>query len=184
MPVLSGRINSIPFSTTSNFCFPKIPMKYSKNGQNFATSESTSNVLFGTCWTPWWSRSRYTFFWMTRYLYKWVCLSVRPSVGPSVTHELNFWNMRFPGWIWTKKHQEDKTIPLERPFRYKYACRSPECIWCLNSLRLIFKNIYKHNYNHHKNSTTATTATTATAATTATTATATIATTTITSAWI
>ena len=118
------------------------------------------------------------------YLYKRVCLSVRPSVGPSVTHELNFWNMRFPGWIWTKKHQEDKTIPLERPFRYKYACRSPECIWCLNSLRLIFKNIYKHNYNHHKNSTTATTATTATAATTATTATATIATTTITSAWI
>ena len=54
--------------------FPKIPMKYSKNGQKFTMSENTSNVLFGTCWTPCkkphvstWSRSRYTFFWMTRY---------------------------------------------------------------------------------------------------------------------
>ena len=74
MPVLSGRINSIPFSTTSNFCFPKIPMKYSKNGQNFAMSKNTSDMLFKTCWTPCkkphfstWSRSSYTFFWITPY---------------------------------------------------------------------------------------------------------------------
>ena len=31
--------------------FPKIPMKYSKNGQKFTMSENTSNVLFGTCRT-------------------------------------------------------------------------------------------------------------------------------------
>ena len=74
MPVLSGRINSIPFSTTSNFCFPKIPMKYSKNGQKIAMSKNTPNMFFETCWTPYkkphvskWSRSWYNFFWMTRY---------------------------------------------------------------------------------------------------------------------
>ena len=49
-------------------------MKYSKNGQKFAMSKNASDVLFGTCWTlckkphvSKWSRSRYTFFWMTRY---------------------------------------------------------------------------------------------------------------------
>ena len=75
MPVLSGRINFVSFSTTWIFCFPKIPMKYSKNGQKFAMSKNTSNMLFKTCWTlckkphlSTWSRSRYTFFWMTRYL--------------------------------------------------------------------------------------------------------------------
>ena len=74
MPVLSGRINFVSFSTTWIFCFPKIPMKYSKNGQKFAMSKNTSNMLFKTCWTlckkphlSTWSRSRYTFFWMTRY---------------------------------------------------------------------------------------------------------------------
>ena len=77
MPVLSGRINFVSFSTTWIFCFPKIPMKYSKNGQKFAMSKNTSNMLFKTCWTlckkphlSTWSRSRYTFFWMTRYLRK------------------------------------------------------------------------------------------------------------------
>ena len=76
MPVLSGRINFVSFSTTWIFCFPKIPMKYSKNGQKFAMSKNTSNMLFKTCWTlckkphlSTWSRSRYTFFWMTRYLF-------------------------------------------------------------------------------------------------------------------
>ena len=75
MTVPSGRINSIPFSTTSNFCFPKSPMKYSKNGQNFAMSKNTTDMLFKTCWTPCKkphistrSRSWYTFFWITPYL--------------------------------------------------------------------------------------------------------------------
>ena len=74
MPILSGRINFVPFSTTSNFCFPKIPMKYSKNGQKFAMSKNPSNMLFNTCWTPCKkphvstrSRSWYTFFWITPY---------------------------------------------------------------------------------------------------------------------
>ena len=74
MPVLSGRINFVPISKTLNFCFSKIPMKYSKNGQKFAMSKITSNTSFNTCWTPCkkphfstWSRSRYTFFWTTRY---------------------------------------------------------------------------------------------------------------------
>jgi len=54
--------------------FSKIPMKYSKNGQKYTMSKNTSNMLFETCWTlckkPHFStqsRSRYTFFWMTRY---------------------------------------------------------------------------------------------------------------------
>ena len=74
MPVLSGRINSVSFSTTWIFCFPKIPIKYSKKCQKFAMSKNISNMLFKTCWTlckkphlSTWSRSRYTFFWMTRY---------------------------------------------------------------------------------------------------------------------
>ena len=71
-------------------------------------SKNTSNMLFETCWTPCkkphfstWSRSRYTFFWMTRYvlayfqetgsvyLVRWsfrlIGLSIGPSVGPSHT---------------------------------------------------------------------------------------------------
>ena len=75
MPILSGRIDFVPFSTTSNFCFQKIPMKYSKNGQKFAMSKNPSNMLFNTCWTPCKkshvatrSRSWYTFFWITPYL--------------------------------------------------------------------------------------------------------------------
>ena len=90
MPVLSGRINFVPFLTTWNFCFPKIPMKFSKKGQKFAMSKDTSIKLFKTCWTPCkkphfftWSRSWYTFFLITRYLYKRsVRLSVRLSVRP------------------------------------------------------------------------------------------------------
>ena len=89
MPVLSGRINSIPFSTTSNFCFPKILMKYRRNGQNFAMSKNTSNMLFKTCWTTCkkphfstWSRSRYTFFWMTRYHVCLISLTNPPQQTP------------------------------------------------------------------------------------------------------
>ena len=89
MPVLSGSINFVPFSTTSKKIFPKIPMKYSKNGQKFAMSENTSNVLFGTCWTPCkkphistWSRSRYTFFWMTRYI--WYFFKIHFLIGFSL----------------------------------------------------------------------------------------------------
>ena len=74
MPVLSGGMNFVPFEITSKIFFSKIPMKCSKNGQKFAMSKNTSNMLFETCWTPCkkphfstWSRSRYTFFWMTRY---------------------------------------------------------------------------------------------------------------------
>ena len=47
MPVLSGRVNFVPFLTTSKKNFPKIPMNYSKNGQKFAMSENTSNVFLG-----------------------------------------------------------------------------------------------------------------------------------------
>ena len=69
MPILSGRINFVPFSTTWNFGFPKIPMKYSRNGQKYAMSKNASIMLLKTCWTlckkrhlSTWSRSRYTFF--------------------------------------------------------------------------------------------------------------------------
>ena len=34
----------------------------------------------------------------------WKGLCFRPSV--TQTHELNFWKMGFPDWIWTKKHQK------------------------------------------------------------------------------
>ena len=76
MPILSGRINFIPHSTTSKKNFLRIPMKYGKNGQKFAMSKNVSNMLFETYWTPckkphlstrsW---SWYTFFWMTRYIF-------------------------------------------------------------------------------------------------------------------
>ena len=69
MPDLSGRINFDPFSKTWNFFALKIPMKYSKNGQNFAMSKNALNVLIVTCWTQCkkphltrWSSSWYTFF--------------------------------------------------------------------------------------------------------------------------
>ena len=75
MPVLSGGMNFVPFEITSKKFFSKIPMKCSKNGQKFAMSKNTSNMLFETCWTPCkkphfstWSRSWYTFFWITPYL--------------------------------------------------------------------------------------------------------------------
>ena len=64
-------------------------------------------------------------------------VSVRRSVGLSVhlsvTHELDFSEMVR---IWTKQHQEHETMPFEIRFRDKYAGRSPERIWCLNSVRL------------------------------------------------
>ena len=95
--VLSGRINFVSFSTTWIFCFPKIPMKYSKNGQKFAMSKNTSNMLFEPCWTlckkphlSTWSRSRYTFFWMTRYFGKIlilsICLYARSTATPPFPH--------------------------------------------------------------------------------------------------
>ena len=75
LPVLSVRINFNSFSTTLKIYAPKVPMKYSKNNQNFAMSKITIDVLFETCWTPCkkphissWSRTRFTFFWSTLYL--------------------------------------------------------------------------------------------------------------------
>ena len=69
MPNLSGRIKFDSFSKTWNFFTLKIPIKYSKNSQNFAMSKNASNVLIVTCWTlckklhlSRWSSSRYTFF--------------------------------------------------------------------------------------------------------------------------
>ena len=47
-PILSGKINFNPFSKTWNLFAAKIPMKYSKNGQNFVTPKNTLNVLFVT----------------------------------------------------------------------------------------------------------------------------------------
>ena len=74
MLVLPGRINFDPFSKTWKFFSPKIPMKYSKNGQNFVTPKNTLNVLIVTYWRPCktaplshWSRSKFTFFWSTLY---------------------------------------------------------------------------------------------------------------------
>ena len=48
MPVLSDRINSYSFLTTLKIYAPKIPMKYSKKGQNFAISNIAIDVLFET----------------------------------------------------------------------------------------------------------------------------------------
>ena len=46
--VLSDRINFDSFLKTLKIHAPKIPMKYSKKGQNFAMSIITINVLFET----------------------------------------------------------------------------------------------------------------------------------------
>ena len=70
MPDLSGRINFDPFSKTWNFFALEIPMKYSKNGKNFAMSKNTSNVLIVTCWTLCTSLGGLvhdTLFWRTHY---------------------------------------------------------------------------------------------------------------------
>ena len=48
MPVLSDRINFYSLLTTLKIYAPKIPMKYSKKGQNFAMSNITVDVLFET----------------------------------------------------------------------------------------------------------------------------------------
>ena len=76
MPVLSDQIKFDSFSTTLKIYAPKIPMKYSKKCQNFAISNFTIDVLFETCWTPCkklhvssWSRTKFTFFWSTLYLF-------------------------------------------------------------------------------------------------------------------
>ena len=52
MPVLSYGTKFELISITSKIFTPKIPMKYSKNGQNFITFGNTWNVSFETCWTP------------------------------------------------------------------------------------------------------------------------------------
>ena len=77
MPVPSDRINFDSFLKTLKIYAPKIPMKYSKKGQNFAMSNITIDVLFETSWTPCkkphlssWSRTRFTFFWSTLYLFR------------------------------------------------------------------------------------------------------------------
>ena len=49
MPVLSDRINFDSFLTTLKIYAPNIPMKYSKNSQNFAMSNFTIDVFFQTC---------------------------------------------------------------------------------------------------------------------------------------
>ena len=49
MPVLSDRNNFDSFLETLKIYAPKIPMKYSKKGQNFAMSKNTVNELIETC---------------------------------------------------------------------------------------------------------------------------------------
>ena len=46
MPVLSDKINFDSYLKTLKVYAPKIPIKYSKNGQNFAMSNITIDVLF------------------------------------------------------------------------------------------------------------------------------------------
>ena len=48
MPVLADKINFDSFLKTLKIYAPKIPMKYSKKGQNFAMSNITIDVLFET----------------------------------------------------------------------------------------------------------------------------------------
>ena len=48
MPVLSDRIIFDSFLKIFRIHAPKIPMKYSKKGQNFAMSNITIDVLFET----------------------------------------------------------------------------------------------------------------------------------------
>ena len=76
--------------------------------------------------------------------YEKVCRSVRVSVGPSVTQELNFSEIRYFNYNETKKFlKENETWltnlidKLDWQFKGKYASRSLERIWCLNSVRLV-----------------------------------------------
>ena len=48
MPVLSDKMNFDSFLETLNIYAPKIPMKDSKKGQNFAMSNITTDMLFET----------------------------------------------------------------------------------------------------------------------------------------
>ena len=64
--------------------------------------------------------------------------SVRPSVRPSVGHtQVDFLGTPIFWLKWNKIAQKHETIPLEGQFRDKYASRSPERIWSLNSVRLV-----------------------------------------------
>ena len=64
--------------------------------------------------------------------------SVRRSVRPSVGHtRVEFLETPIFRLKWNKIAQKHETIPLEGQFRDKYASRSPERIWCLNSVRLV-----------------------------------------------
>ena len=90
MPVPSDKINFDSFLKTLKIYAPKIPMKYSQKGQNFAMSNITIDVLFEICWTPYkkphlssWSRTRFTFFWSTPYLLHLVWFSPLPVFIPS-----------------------------------------------------------------------------------------------------
>ena len=116
VPILSGRINFVPFLTTWKNCFPKIPMKYSKNGQKFAMSKNTSNMLFETCWTlckkphySTWSRSRYTFFWMTRYswLRKWYNWFISHTLHDNRNKKMLDWSI---GWKIEKDRKQNSCI--------------------------------------------------------------------------
>ena len=69
--------------------------------------------------------------------------SVRPSVHPSVRPYVPHTRVEFEKWDFWAELEQDNTRNiklchyLERPLRYKYASRSPELIWCLNSFRLL-----------------------------------------------
>ena len=69
MPVLSGRINFVPFSTTSKKIFQKFLWITAKMVKNLQCQKTLKMCYIGTYWTPCkkphvstWSRSRYTFF--------------------------------------------------------------------------------------------------------------------------
>ena len=108
-------------------------MKYSKNGQNFAMSKNALNVLIVTCWTlckkphfTRWSGSRYTFFWMTRYVFtdnEFVCS--RPLCKTNTTDDFR---------------RENKSI-----FRRKNK-------WVFLSLAMFIHRNDKNNADMHGNS--------------------------------
>ena len=113
MPVLSYKIDFHSFLTTLKIYAPKIPMKCSKKGQNFAMSKNTIDILFETCWTPCkkphlssWSWKKFTFFWYTLYFHSYSvalisndCLEDAHSItGVNIQTSHPFLHRKYAGW--------------------------------------------------------------------------------------
>ena len=68
-------------------------------------------------------------------------ISIRGCVGRPVRRSHTSWISEKWAEFEQNKIMQNKTMPFKGQFRDKYASRSPERIWCLNSVRLVSKRL-------------------------------------------